>query len=368
MHSFLRTSCQILLALSLLARFSRGSPVDMANTNVEEENEDTSAITTESDHTISIEERSHCFPSSGFKMPREPPSSLNGWWCDRGSEYAFVGFSYEVEACQSFDTLKREFTDIRQRFRGRYVRIYGACDRHGFYDDVINAAWEAGIGVHALIWFGFDGSSKWKTRRDVLISTLHSNRYAKFVVRALQFGSEPLFDDVLEPDALAEQVREAKAQLSSLHIPVTVSDMAYSYQKHNGARSVMSAIDIIDAHMLPFFAKDASTAKRAWPLVERDMNWFIKNGQGKKIYLSENGWPSTTYPGVEPNSPNAVANVQNERDYYNLLDEHCQYFKNVPGGGVGWFAHLYSDSQEPGYGIYDTKGNMKFPFSPRTAC
>jgi hypothetical protein len=64
----------------------------------------------------------------------------------------------------------------------------------------------------------------------------------------------------------------------------------------------MSAIDIIDAHMLPFFAQDASTgtlrrplrekadiliAKNAWPLVERDIDWFIHNGQGKKIYLSE---------------------------------------------------------------------------------
>lgn len=64
-----------------------------------------------------------------------------------------------------------------------------------------------------------------------MISTLHSNRLAKFVVRALQFGSEPLFDDVLSVNALAEQVREAKDNLASLHIPVTVSDMAYSYQK-----------------------------------------------------------------------------------------------------------------------------------------
>lgn len=55
---------------------------------------------------------------------------------------------------------------------------------------------------------------------------------------------------------------------------------------------------------------------------------FVNNGNGKKIILSEvslwmssldlfeslsqNGWPSETYQGVEPNSPNAVANVQNE--------------------------------------------------------
>lgn len=56
------------------------------------------------------------------------------------------------------------------------------------------------------------------------------------------------------------------------------------------------------------------------------------------------------------------------QDYYKLLDDNCGYFKSVAGGGVGWFAHIYSDNQEPGYGIYDTDGNLKFPFSPKTAC
>ncbi len=54
--------------------------------------------------------------------------------------------SYEVTACtfmssftrcfliislagQHLDQLQREFTDIQQRFKGRYVRMYGACDR-----------------------------------------------------------------------------------------------------------------------------------------------------------------------------------------------------------------------------------------------
>ena len=40
-----------------------------------------------------------CFPSAGFQMPSEVPKSTDGWWCDPGSEYAFMGFSYEVTAC-----------------------------------------------------------------------------------------------------------------------------------------------------------------------------------------------------------------------------------------------------------------------------
>ena len=56
------------------------------------------------------------------------------------------------------------------------------------------------------------------------------------------------------------------------------------------------------------------------------------------------------------------------QDYYTLLNEKCPYFKDVPGGGVGWFAHIYSDYQEPGYGIYDNDEVLKFPFSPKTSC
>jgi len=97
------------------------------------------------------------------------------------------------------------------------------------------------------------------------------------VTRVLQFGSEPLFDWVLDPPVLKAQVLAAKANLSGLQIPVTVSDMAYSYQEvsfsflcpetdslrsqhaNDGGLSVLDAIDLIDVHMLPFFSKQAST-------------------------------------------------------------------------------------------------------------
>lgn len=91
----------------------------------------------------------NCFPAIGFNMPATPLSTTDNWWCDMNTEYAFVGFSYEVTACtsaslavkcvlltvlagQDFNQLQTEFTDIRQTFNGRYVRLYGACDREGF--------------------------------------------------------------------------------------------------------------------------------------------------------------------------------------------------------------------------------------------
>lgn len=58
-------------------------------------------------------------------------------------------------------------------------------------------------------------------------------------------------------------MKAAKATLISLKISVTISEMAYGFQKHNGATDVLDAIDVVDAHILPFFASDASTGECA---------------------------------------------------------------------------------------------------------
>lgn len=92
-----------------------------------------------------------CFPALDFHKPLFPPKDITHWWCDSSTEYAFLGFSYEVTACkyqwlfvylspielivssgQSREQLHREFHDIRHHFKSRYVRLYGACDREGF--------------------------------------------------------------------------------------------------------------------------------------------------------------------------------------------------------------------------------------------
>lgn len=184
----------------------------------------------------------------------------------------------------------------------------------------------------------------------------------------MQFGSEPLFDGVLSPSQLTTQVKDLQSKLKGVSIPVTVSELAYGYQERGGAQDVLDAIDSINAHMLPFFAQDASTGSNAWKDVMSDLSFFVKHGGGKKMYFDENGWPSTQYSGVQANSKSAVSNTNSESEYYALLDSKCEYLKTQAQGGVAWFAHIYSDDQEPGYGIYDTSGKTKFSFKPRTEC
>jgi hypothetical protein len=43
-----------------------------------------------------------CFPAVGFKMPSATPTSLTNWWCNTDTEYAFVGFGYDISLCDFF--------------------------------------------------------------------------------------------------------------------------------------------------------------------------------------------------------------------------------------------------------------------------
>jgi hypothetical protein len=94
----------------------------------------------------------NCFTAVGFKMPNATPTSLTNWWCNTDTEYAFVGFSYDISHCDflrdqfyicmtltatsfsgpSLAQLKTEFSNMRKTFNTRYVRLYDACDDEGF--------------------------------------------------------------------------------------------------------------------------------------------------------------------------------------------------------------------------------------------
>jgi hypothetical protein len=40
-----------------------------------------------------------CYPALDFQKPLLLPRDNEQWWCDPSTEYAFLGFSYEVTAC-----------------------------------------------------------------------------------------------------------------------------------------------------------------------------------------------------------------------------------------------------------------------------
>ena len=108
----------------------------------------------------------------------------------------------------------------------------GVCDDPGYLPRLVEAAAEAKLGIYALVWFGFDGDSKWKDRMARLVKLIQTNpkvrpppsvskpnsqvvlvSQAPYVIRTIAVGSEPLFDHVLSADDLAAQVISLRSTL-----------------------------------------------------------------------------------------------------------------------------------------------------------
>ncbi|PWN47097.1 glycoside hydrolase family 17 protein [Violaceomyces palustris] len=312
---------------------------------------------------IKLKLKRSCFPALDFLMPQQVPSSLkDDWWCSQMDEYAFLGFSYAVDACQDRSTLSHDFKKMKREYGARYIRLYSSCDKPDFNDDLIEAAWDAGVGLHMLIWFGFDGDDLWKGRKEALIQSIKQNPKGPHVVRAVVVGSEPMYDWVMPQEQLADQVREVKSRLADFTgrgdagMQVTLSDMPYGFQLQGGAPDVFEAVDINQANVLPFLDPTAGAAADSWHLVENSYNYFAQRNKGKKVYFTQTGWPSDDAVW-KANSKGASANVDEEKAYFDLLDSRCEWMKAKNGGGVGWFAQIYSDAMLPGWGVLDF--NMK---------
>ena len=79
-------------------------------------------------------------------------------WCSKHIVFLItvVSFPTSLFECQSKSQLLSDFKKMRSTYNTRYVRMYGDCDneRASFVDDIIEAAYEAGMGVVATVWLG----------------------------------------------------------------------------------------------------------------------------------------------------------------------------------------------------------------------
>ena len=71
-------------------------------------------LNTRKEHAAAVGSPPNCFPAVGFTMPSTVPSSTTNWWCNYDTEYAFMGFSYEVTPCKP--TIFQEKTQTHPNF------------------------------------------------------------------------------------------------------------------------------------------------------------------------------------------------------------------------------------------------------------
>jgi len=283
------------------------------------------------------------------------------------SLYAFSGFVYNIDGCVDTATVHTAMKDMFVTYKARVFITFGGCDQANYFSDLIGYAGSVGIKIIPLVWFGYDGGTQWKTRADVITKAVIANPAP---VYGVAYGDEPLYDWAAgDPQDLANAINSMKSQFKSagLNIPVSISEMAYGYQQAMpGAQAVIDAVDMAMINTFPYFAQDAHEggSSYSWNDFVNDINYFLQHFNGKPLLVTQTGWPSNedVWP---PNSPDAVVSIQSEKDYFDLLDKNCSYFKSL---NMGWMARAYDDNGLPGWGVLDYNEKPKFTFAPKLSC
>ena len=167
----------------------------------------------------------------------------------------------------------------------------------------------------------------------------------------IAIGNEVMYRGDLSEDELLHFIKRVKNETPD--IPVGYVDAYYEFE--NRPR-ITEACDIILANCYPFWEGcdiDYSL------LYMKDMyNRAVKAGRGKKVIISETGWPSLgeTFHGAEPSFENAIMYFINTQLWSKEDDIDIFYFSSFDEpwkikdeGDVGAFWGLWDMNEKPKY-------------------
>jgi exo-beta-1,3-glucanase (GH17 family) len=205
------------------------------------------------------------------------------------------------------------------------------------------------LGIKTLVgaWLGDDPEIN-KKELEGLIKLCHQG-----YVDVAAVGNEVMYRGDLDEGELLDKIYYVKASIKDLDIPVGYVDAYYEFHDRP---AITEACDVILANCYPFWEgcdQDYSL------LYMKDMyQRALKAGNGKKVIITETGWPSqgTSLQGAFPSEVNAMKyfiNAQKwsreegiEMFYFSSFDES---WKVGGEGDVGAF-----------WGIWDKDENPKF--------
>ncbi len=171
-------------------------------------------------------------------------------------------------------------------------------------------------------------------------------------VRSVLVGNEVLLRKERTVDELIALIRDVKRQVS---VPVSTSEIWYLWLQNP---ELVSAVDYISVHILPYW--EGVGADQAVSFTMDRLQELREAYPGKKIVISEFGWPSQGYnnrdavPGELTQAAvirDFIAEAERQGFEYNIIEAFDQPWKSNEGSvGAYW-------------GLFDNTGNAKFPLS-----
>jgi glucan 1,3-beta-glucosidase len=211
------------------------------------------------------------------------------------------------------------------------VRTYSV--DHGL-DQIPEIARKYGLKVMQGLWLS---SLPDLSRKQVEVTIALANRYPD-VIQSVVVGNEVLLRGEMSAPALAQTIRQVKAQVP---MPVTYADV-WEFWLRN--RDLAAAVDFVTIHILPYWEDFPVPARDAARHVDAIRKQVVAAFPGKEVLLGEFGWPSAgrMRAGALPSRANQARTLhevlaQARRDNYrvNVIEAYDQPWKRQLEGTVG---------------------------------
>ena len=168
---------------------------------------------------------------------------------------------------------------------------------------------DLGLSVAATAWL--DGSSHDQEELDALIELCNSGLASTAIV-----GNETLLSGTVPEDQLIRDIRYVREGIHDPEIPVTTSD---TIDRLLDSEKVREVCDVLAPNIYPFW--NGLTVEEAEEDLRSSLDRLIAVAGGKKILVSETGWPSDGSPtaGTEEQSINMRLAYDLQWQYYDDL-------------------------------------------------
>jgi glucan 1,3-beta-glucosidase len=210
-------------------------------------------------------------------------------------------------------------------------------------DQVPEIAQRHGLKVLLGLWVS---SHTDRTQYQISTGVDLANRFPD-VVRAVIVGNEVLLRGEVSPAMLAETIRGVKSRVK---MPVTYADVWEFWLRY---RELVSAVDFVTIHILPYWEDDPVAARDAASHVDAIRKRVVENFPAKEVVIGEVGWPSAgrMREGALPSPANQARVItdiltrgKQERFRVNVIEAFDQPWKRALEGTVGGHWGLFDDA------------------------